>query len=595
MSRRGYEGMTPAELAWEAARGVSRSPFTDEILESPEPEKGRLKDLPIYDGTTDPLEHLFMFQQKLRARSDEDAVQCLAFPSSLRGGALVWFRAIPEGSVDSFFRLSELFIAQYMCFVTQKKNTGDLFALRQMQGEKLRDYMKRFTQLNAQIEDCPSEMAALAFRAGLLDGSELQIQLFSNPPRDMSGALHRARAAITVEELQLASKSRTAANVSVGGQSNKNEKKKEGGKGKKPEQQGNRSSASTGKGPRESNIQYTKLNMEVGKIWKDNRQLFRNPFPIKIDPEKRDRSKRCEFHNDHGHVTNECFSLKGQIEAMVKKGMLGQYVAGGQRIERDQTQNPAHQANAQGRGNMPVINMIEGGERYAYGSKYSRKGALRRMVKDQKAGNVDRGQLGNPRVCSIEHVTEKIWFGPEDFEDLYMPHDDPLVVEVEVAGCLVKRCMIDGGSAADVIYMCAIKAMGLDESKILRTKVPLSGFANYEVKPVGSITLEVVAAGVALPVEFMVVDCLTNYNVMFGRPWIHRMYGIPSTLHHIMRCWTPTGIRDVKGCQLSAKKCFNTSLKRKREDGEGKGIKKVALTAEMEKVEEVSQSDKAIP
>ena len=103
MSRRGYKSMTPAELALEAARGISRSPFTNEILDAPEPEKWRLRDLPVYSGTTDPLEHIFKFHQKLRSK--DDATQCLAFPSSLEGGALTWFRSLPEGTVDSFLLL----------------------------------------------------------------------------------------------------------------------------------------------------------------------------------------------------------------------------------------------------------------------------------------------------------------------------------------------------------------------------------------------------------------------------------------------------------------------------------------------------------
>lgn len=38
------------------------------------------------------------------------------------------------------------------------------------------------------------------------------------------------------------------------------------------------------------------------------------PKPIRKDPATRDNGKYCDFHQDHGHLTLECFQLKSQIE-----------------------------------------------------------------------------------------------------------------------------------------------------------------------------------------------------------------------------------------------------------------------------------------
>ena len=41
--------------------------------------------------------------------------------------------------------------------------------------------------------------------------------------------------------------------------------------------------------------------------------IFRPPKPIQFDPQKRDQTKICELHNDHGYTTAECGSLRGKL------------------------------------------------------------------------------------------------------------------------------------------------------------------------------------------------------------------------------------------------------------------------------------------
>ncbi|RVW58542.1 hypothetical protein CK203_113080 [Vitis vinifera] len=50
------------------------------------------------------------------------------------------------------------------------------------------------------------------------------------------------------------------------------------------------------------------------------------PEPIKTDPTKRDRNRRCLYHKDHGHTTEQCKSLHYLVEKLIKVGYLKQYV-----------------------------------------------------------------------------------------------------------------------------------------------------------------------------------------------------------------------------------------------------------------------------
>ena len=37
-------------------------------------------------------------------------------------------------------------------------------------------------------------------------------------------------------------------------------------------------------------------------------------------------TKYCRYHRDHGHITEECRQLKDEIEGLISRGYLRQYV-----------------------------------------------------------------------------------------------------------------------------------------------------------------------------------------------------------------------------------------------------------------------------
>ena len=46
---------------------------------------------------------------------------------------------------------------------------------------------------------------------------------------------------------------------------------------------------------------------------------------IRIDLRRRNKNKYCEFHQDHGHNTEDYFQLKEQIADLIKRGYLEKY------------------------------------------------------------------------------------------------------------------------------------------------------------------------------------------------------------------------------------------------------------------------------
>ena len=78
------------------------SPFTTSVLECPLPPKFRLPQLEFYDDTKDPLDHIGAFKKILNLQQTLDEVICRSFPTSLKGGARVWFSKLPASSIVNF-------------------------------------------------------------------------------------------------------------------------------------------------------------------------------------------------------------------------------------------------------------------------------------------------------------------------------------------------------------------------------------------------------------------------------------------------------------------------------------------------------------
>lgn len=78
-----------------------------------------------------------------------------------------------------------------------------------------------------------------------------------------------------------------------------------------------------------SSLRTLSLTRSRSEILSSHRDLFRNPPPLQAPPHKRDRGKWCDYHKDHGHITEECRDLKVAIEEAHRRGQLQQYTSEG--------------------------------------------------------------------------------------------------------------------------------------------------------------------------------------------------------------------------------------------------------------------------
>ncbi|GAV81726.1 LOW QUALITY PROTEIN: hypothetical protein CFOL_v3_25180, partial [Cephalotus follicularis] len=199
--------------------------------------------------------------------------------------------------------------------------------------------------------------------------------------------------------------------------------------------------------------------------------LIQWPAPLRSPTEKRDTEKYCWYHRDHGHDTEECRQLKNQIEDLIRKGHLRKYV------DRDAPQ----------------------------GRREQRREEAPRQQEEQ--------QQQQPRVLRTGEDNEVISFLEADYEGVRLPHDDPVVVTLQVALFTMKRILIDSGSSTDILYKHAFNQLRIPTYQLK----PLQGM----VHPLGSIDLSVVAGTAPqhtyVEMTFLVVDTPSPYNAIIGR------------------------------------------------------------------------------
>ena len=121
------------------------------------------------------------------------------------------------------------------------------------------------------------------------------------------------------------------------------------------------------------------------------------------------------------------------------------------------------------------------------------------------------------------------------------------MITARISDVLVKRVMVDQGSGADVMYPNLFNGLGLKDQDLAKYDSPLVSFDGRIVIPQGQISLPMSMEGKEVIVTFIVINSFSPYTVILGRPWIHAMGAIPSTLHMKVKFRTEQGVATVRG------------------------------------------------
>ncbi|KAG7533254.1 Retrotransposon gag domain [Arabidopsis thaliana x Arabidopsis arenosa] len=411
------------------------------------------------------------------------------------------FTQLEPESIDSFKELSSAFLKQYSMFMEKATSDADLWNLTQGQNEPLRKYIAKFKEVIAKIPGVSHAAALSALRNGIWHESRFREEIIINRPSTIQDALFRATNWMEAEEekLSLAKKHRPA-------------------------------------------------KLVVGNPTKKGRYNSPNTWV-------RDESAYCDIHRVNGHSTKDCSVLKKHLTELWAAGELAnfnieEFVESYHKEKEDsEASNPPekkHKPNGPGTPNTPKkrIDIIMGGSKLCQDS-------IRSIKRHKKSAAIQTavGFQSNEQTPSIS-------FDNSDTQGLTGPHDDALVITLDVANFEVTRCLIDTGSSVDLIFLSTLQRIGISKADIIGPPAPLVAFTSNTSMSLGNIKLPVLAAGVPKIVEFIVFDRPAAYSIILGTPWIYQMKAIPSTYHQCVKFPTPAGIRTIRGDQETSRSCY---------------------------------------
>ena len=189
------------------------------------------------------------------------------------------------------------------------------------------------------------------------------------------------------------------------------------------------------------------------------------------------------------------------------------------------------------------------------------------------ASTVDCSE-NQPPVKKMKSRLEPIAFDDEDLEGMIQPHDDALMITARINGFLMKIVMVDQGSGADVMYLDLFKGLELKDQDLTKYDTLLVTFDERVVIPQGQISLPVSMEGKEVMVTFIVVNSFSLYTAILGRPWIHAMRAVPSTLPMKVKFRIEQGVATVRGNQQMARQCLVAIVRWKDEQAKHKEIVK---------------------
>ncbi|KAM2039994.1 hypothetical protein ACFX1T_013385 [Malus domestica] len=381
-------------------------------------------------------------------------------------------------------------------------STDDLYTIRQKPDESIREYAGRFSHEYFHCAEADDKTALKAFTAGLRD-CFFKYMIDANTWKTYSEVMAHAYNHASTEARTYQGKPPHnhpfSATVNTVGQ------------------------ARVRTAPTTRYEAYTPLNATCKAIYPSIAHLISKPKPRhpNYKPAK-NTGTFCYYHEHNNHDGKKCITFRDHIEALAREGKIDQFLLHPPRGNRNQRQ-------------VNVIYSISGGTPISK--------SLNKAMKNSK-----RALRFGHQVFHVEDIRGGKY---------QKPNWDPI--------CFYLEEERDTGASVNIMFVEAFRALNVAEHLLDCSISLLISFSGDIVQPLGRIhlpfTIGIGFYTATITINFLVVDCPMAYHVIFECSSINDLKAMVSTHMLLMKFPTPYGNGYIRGDELSARSCYNTSVK----------------------------------
>ncbi|XP_070006893.1 uncharacterized protein [Nicotiana sylvestris] len=532
-----------------------------------------MSDIPKYNRTIDPNEDITSYTCRIKGNDLEgdeiESVLLKTFGETLSKGAMIWYHNLPPNSIDSFFMLADSFVKAHAGTIKVSTRKSDVFKIMQRDNEMLREFVSRFQMKRIELPLVTNDWAVQAFTQGLNERSSIASQQFKqNLVKYLAvtwvDVHNQYHSKIWIEDEKLGAPSgsvhpnslvvKTSRYIDREPRSNREryqpytaDRRNNGsGRNSARNDRGQNSRGLMSKSGFDKNVdpieaprllEYN-FSIDTSVIVLAIRRIkdTRWPGTIQTDPSQINPNLMCKYHGTHGHKTEDCRQLREEIAHLLNKGHLREFLS--DRAKNHFRHRGANRKNEQVEP-QHVIHMIISGVDIPQ----------RPIFKCTKV-SITREKR------SRDYVPEgSLSFNYEETEGISQPYNNALVIFILLNKVQVKRVLVDLDSSANIIRSRAVEQRD-EQDQIVPAARALNAFNMASEITKGEITLPVNMAGTIQDTKFHVIEGDMRYNALLGRPWIHNMRIVSSTLHQIMKFSTSDGVKIVYGEKHASKEKF---------------------------------------
>ncbi|XP_077240183.1 uncharacterized protein LOC143881072 [Tasmannia lanceolata] len=178
-------------------------------------------------------------------------------------------------------------------------------------------------------------------------------------------------------------------------------------------------------------------------------------------------------------------------------------------------------------------------------SSKHRKVVLKELNAAQVSTEITPDELVS--LVAVTRTSKVISFTDDDLPPEGSDHARSLKITVICNKKRVPEVLVDNGSALNICPLSTAATLGFGPGDFIPSEQGILAYDGTRRDVIGTLATEIQIGGEDFDIEFQVLDIKASFLLLLGRPWLHKVGVIPSTLHQKLKFVHNGRVVTVKG------------------------------------------------